>query len=122
MRAEAATSNLARLPPEVRQGGARRRRDGPTPVQPLPFEAPLMPSVRKSVLLRATLALGLVACAGESTVSPELQSVRGSASIGADKFWESLSSVAWNATARELILAPGSAFVSPTGQSRALAY
>jgi hypothetical protein len=66
------------------------------------------------------LALTLIACSDALTPPTPLSAPDVSAS--AVKFWEVGSSVAWNATARELVAVPGNAFASPPLQPRVLAY
>jgi len=68
------------------------------------------------------MALTLTACGDALTPpAPATMSAPG-ASASAVKFWEVGSSVAWNATARELVAVPGNAFGSPPLQPRVLSY
>jgi membrane-associated phospholipid phosphatase len=70
-----------------------------------------------------SLALALTACSRDALPpsSPATLSAAGP-SAAAVKFWEVGSSVAWNATARELVAVPGNAFGSPPLQPRVLSY
>jgi hypothetical protein len=68
------------------------------------------------------LALTITACSDALTPpTPATLSAPG-ATASAVKFWEVGSSVAWNATARELVAVPGNPFGSPPLQPRVLSY
>ena len=68
------------------------------------------------------LALTLTACSDALTPSAPAALSAAGPSASAVKFWKVGSSVAWNATARELVAVPGNPFGSPALQPRVLAY
>lgn len=66
------------------------------------------------------LAFSVTACS-DALTPPGTLSAPG-ANASAVKFWEAGSSVAWNATARELLAVPNNPYAGPLGQPRVMTY